>query len=411
MRERLEIVKIAYIMNSYPMTSTTFIRREIIALEQRGIEVLRIALRTWDGKLVEPADNAEHERTRYVLHDGPVVLLFAAIRMLVARPSRFTRALVLACRMSRRADRPLLVHLVYLAEACRIEPWLRQSGIQHVHAHFGTNAAEVAMLLHLLGGPQWSFSVHGPEEFDKAPLIGLAEKVRRCAFVVAISSYGRSQLYRQVSHQYWPKVHVVHCGLDQQFFAPTASPDHAPPRLVCVGRLCEQKGQILLIKAAHHLAMQGVSFELVLAGDGEMRGEVETLILNHGLQANVRITGWISSDDVRNEIMAARALVLPSFAEGLPVVIMEAMALRRPVISTYIAGIPELVRAGVDGWLIPAGDVKALSDAMIECLNSSADKLRHMGEAACQRVLKRHSVAVQAEKLEKLFGEALGTAS
>ena len=153
-----------------------------------------------------------------------LVLLLAALRMLFARPSRFMRALVLACRMGRRADRPLSVHLVYLAEACRIEPWLRKAGIQHVHAHFGTNSAEVAMLVHVLGGPQWSFTVHGPEEFDKAPLIGLAEKVRRCAFVVAVSSYGRSQLYSVVEYGHWPKVHVVHCGLDHGFYCRAREP-------------------------------------------------------------------------------------------------------------------------------------------------------------------------------------------
>ena len=135
----------------------------------------------------------------------------------------------------------------------------------------------------------------------------------------------------------------------------------AARRLVCVGRLCEQKGQLLLVEAAHRLTAQGVDFELVLAGDGEMRGAIEALITHHNLQGRVRITGWISGEQVRNEILAARALVLPSFAEGLPVVIMEAMALRRPVISTFVAGIPELVRPGEHGWLVPAGDVEALA--------------------------------------------------
>src|SRR5262249_42760024 len=157
---------------------------------------------------------------------------------------------------SRRAERPLLVHLVYVMEACRIEPWLRAADIQHVHAHFGTNSAEVAMLVHTLGGPNWSFTVHGPEEFDKAFSIALAEKVRACAFVVAISSYGRSQLYRLINHQDWSKVQVVHCGIDSAFSAVPVSPMPAAPRLICVGRLCEQKGQLLLIEAAQRLSTQ-----------------------------------------------------------------------------------------------------------------------------------------------------------
>jgi glycosyltransferase involved in cell wall biosynthesis len=396
-------VKIAYIMNSYPMTSTTFIRREILALERQGVDVLRVALRTWDGDLVEKDDKTEHERTHYVLHDGAAVLLLAALHALFATPSRFARAFVLACKMGWRADRPLLVHLVYLAEACRIEPWLRKAEIQHVHAHFGTNTAEVAMLVHVLGGPQWSFTVHGPEEFDKAPLIGLAEKLCRCAFVVAVSSYGRSQLYRRVGHEHWPKVQVVHCGLDHNFYAASASPPSSARRFVCVGRLCEQKGQFLLIEAARCLAAGGTDFELVLAGGGELRDEIEALIARYRLQGNIRITGWISSDKVREKILASLAVVLPSFAEGLPVVLMEAMALRRPVISTYIAGIPELVRDGEHGWLVPAGDVDALVGAMRACLDAPADMLTRMGEAAHKRALARHDVEKEAEKLRRLF--------
>ena len=263
------------------------------------------------------------------------------------------------------------------------------------------------MLVHALGGPDWSFTVHGPEEFDKPQFIGLGEKIRRCSFVVAISSYTRSQLYRWAEQQYWPKVQVVHCGLEAHI---SPDPQLAVPlarRLVCVGRLCEQKGQLLLVEAAHRLVAQGVDFELVLAGDGEMRGAIEALITRHNLQDSVRITGWISGEQVRDEILAARALVLPSFAEGLPVVIMEAMALRRPVISTFVAGIPELVQTGEHGWLVPAGDVEALMHAMQVCLDTPADVLNRMGEAAHERVLARHSVDPQAAQLAKLFNAAI----
>jgi colanic acid/amylovoran biosynthesis glycosyltransferase len=297
--------------------------------------------------------------------------------------------------------------LVYLAEACRIEPWLRAARVEHLHAHFGTNSAEVAMLVHELGGPPWSFTVHGPTEFAKAQFIGLAEKIRRCAFVVAISSYGRGQLYRFVEHQQWPKIKVVHCGLEPVLYAVGASLAPAARRLVCVGRLCEQKGQLLLVEAAQLLAAQGVDFELVLVGDGEMRPDIEALIVRQQLQSIVRITGRISSEQVRDEMLAGRALVLPSFAEGLPMVIMEAMALRRPVISTFVAGIPELVHPGENGWLVPAGDVKALARAMQASLDAPVDKLRRMGEAAHERVLARHNVETQAAKLANLFRDAV----
>jgi glycosyltransferase involved in cell wall biosynthesis len=160
---------------------------------------------------------------------------------------------------------------------------------------------------------------------------------------------------------------------------------------------------LLLIDAARQLSERGTKFELVLAGDGEMRGELETLIARYKLQKTVRITGWISSDEVRDEILAARALVLPSFAEGLPVVIMEAMALRRPVISTFVAGIPELVNPREHGWLVPAGDAEALSAAMQACLDASSETIAGMGEKARGRVLERHNVDREAAKLSGLF--------
>ncbi len=399
-------MRIAYLINQYPKVSHTFIRREILALERQGFEVVRIALRGWDGELVDTEDQIERKRTRYVLREGALTLLFALTCALLGRPVQFIKALVLAWRMSRRAERPLPVHLAYLMEACCIEAWLREGGIRHLHAHFGTNSAEVAMLVHILGGPRWSFTVHGPEEFDKALSIGLAQKVQHCEFVVAISSYGRSQLYRFMAWQQWHKVQVVHCGLEPPFQSVPSRPVPATRRLVCVGRLCEQKGQLLLVKAAQRLSELGVDFELVLAGDGDMRAEIEALIDHFNLRSNIRVTGWISGEQVCDEIVAARGLILPSFAEGLPVVIMEAMALRRPIISTFIAGIPELVKPGEHGWLVPAGDVEALVEAMQACLDAPTDMLTRFGEAGRKRVLARHDADIEAMKLAKLFRDA-----
>lgn len=399
-------MRIAYFINQYPKVSHSFIRREILALERQGIDVLRVALRGWDGELVDPEDVRERERTRYVLRGGVAGLVMPLLKVALVSPLRFASALRTAMAMGLRADRPWPYHLVYLAEACRMLPWLREHGARHVHAHFGTNSAEVVMLASLLGGPAYSFTVHGPEEFDKPEFIGLGEKIRRSSFVVAISSYGRSQLYRWVDHAHWRKVQVIHCGLERAFHEVSPVPIPAAPRLVCVGRLCEQKGQLLLVQAASRLAQEGKSFELVLAGDGEMRAEIEALIHRHGLQSRVRITGWISSEQVRAELLAARALVLPSFAEGLPVVIMEAMALRRPVLTTYVAGIPELVRPGENGWLFPAGDVGMLAEAMADCLAKDVDSLQLMGEMAYTRVLERHDIDAEAAKLASLFAES-----
>jgi len=196
---------------------------------------------------------------------------------------------------------------------------------------------------------------------------------------------------------------VVHCGLDATFLADAITPVPDVPRLVCVGRLSGQKGQLLLIEAAARLQREGLAFELVLAGDGEMRPQIEQYIAKEGLGQHVRITGWISGAQVKQELLAARALVLPSFAEGLPVVIMEAMALGRPVISTYIAGIPELVLDGQCGWLTPAGDVAALATAMRSCLACDTATLQAMGQQARERAAARHDIRTEAAKLAGLF--------
>lgn len=394
---------IAYVVNQYPKVSHSFIRREIQALERQGFQVMRIALRGWDAVLVDDEDKAEQAATRYILKQGPGALLAAVMAAFLVSPAGFLSAFRLALTMGWRADRSMFHHLAYLAEACRMLPWLRQSGVRHVHAHFGTNSTAVAMLAHVLGGPPYSFTVHGPEEFDKPQFIALDQKIHRAAFVVAISSFGRSQLFRWVGHEHWPKIEVVHCGLEQSFHAVQPVPVPDLPRLVCVGRLCEQKGQLLLIEALARLAGKGVELELVLAGDGEMRPEVEALVARHGLGSRVRITGWIAAGQVRDEILNARGLVLPSFAEGLPVVIMEAMALRRPVLTTYVAGIPELVRDGQEGWLFPAGSVGELAAALESFLVCPAEALARMGEAGYQRVMARHDIDIEAAKLAELF--------
>jgi glycosyltransferase involved in cell wall biosynthesis len=282
-----------------------------------------------------------------------------------------------------------------------------QGGADQLHAHFGTNAAEVAMLAGVLGGPPFSFTVHGPEEFDKPQFLGLAEKMRRANAVFAISAYGRSQLWRWAALADWPKVRVVHCGLEADFFGDAAVPPSSAARLVCVGRLCEQKGQLLLVEAAALLAAEGLDFEVVLAGDGEMRPDIEAAIERLGLAAKVRITGWISSAQVRKELAAARAMVLPSFAEGLPVVIMEALAVGRPVLSTYVAGIPELVRDGVEGWLFEAGSTAAAARAMRACLAATPEALAAMGQAGRERVLARHQIDTEAARLLAAWREAL----
>jgi len=408
---RSAVAKVAYLVNQYPKVSHSFIRREILALEAAGLQVERYALRGWDGELADPLDVIERRRTRYLLRDAKAAMLVAMAHAAWRSPSRWTRALGLAVSLSRRGARPWPLHLVYFAEACLLWQWLRLSGAAHLHAHFGTNPAEVAMLVTALGGPGYSFTVHGPEEFDQPAALKLGRKIEQSRFVVAISSFGRSQLFRWLDNRYWDKVKIVHCGLDSGFATATAGTKtpstSARPRFVCVGRLCEQKGQLLLVEAASRLRQRGHDFDLVLAGDGEMRSVIEQRIQALDLGSTVRITGWISGDEVREQILASRALVLPSFAEGLPVVLMEAMALARPVVTTYVAGIPELVRDGIDGWLVPAGDIDALVAALETCLACPPQRLVQMGEQAHSRAMERHDITVEAAKLAACFAEAV----
>jgi colanic acid/amylovoran biosynthesis glycosyltransferase len=393
-------MKVAYLVNQYPHVSHSFIRREIAGLEACGVAVERFSVRS-SGAVADPADRAEQARTHVLLACGVRGLVLALVVTALTRPFHWVGALALAVRMG-RAGRGVLRHVVYLAEACVLLRLLRRTGATHLHAHFGTNPAAVALLTNALGGPPYSFTVHGPEEFDRPDALSLGLKIERAAFVVAVGDFGRSQLYRWCGHRHWPKVNVVRCGVDEAFLAAGPQPVPDTNRLVCVGRLAEQKGQLLLLEALGRLAADGVPFEMVLAGDGPMRGVIEERIAGLGLGGRVRITGWLSNEAVRGELLAARALVLPSFAEGLPVVLMEALALGRPVVTTYVAGIPELVTGG-NGWLVPAGSAVALADALRRLLRTPTDQLERMGKDGAGRAAAQHDAAREAAKLAGLF--------
>ena len=303
--------------------------------------------------------------------------------------------------MSRRSVRPWPWHLVWFAEACLLSDWMEAEGIGHLHAHFGTNSADVAHLAGLLGGTSYSFTLHGPDEFDSATAMNFPRKVGGALFVATISSYTRAQTMRHVPPEDWPKLAVVHCGLDGAFFTDTPVPLPEKPVLLCIGRLSAQKGHLILLEAFAALGRRDV--RLVLAGDGELRAPVETRIRDLGLEDRVQITGWIGSDEVRRLITEATLVVQPSLMEGLPVVLMEAQAQGRPVISTYVAGIPELVQEGRTGWLVPAGDSPALSHALAEALGTPLARLQEMGLAGAARVRERHDIDTETDKLAALF--------
>lgn len=397
-------MKIGYILNTYPAPSHSFIRREIRALERRGVAVQRFAMRPFDGALPDPTDREEAAATDHVLSHGFGAMLWAVFLVGLRAPLRIYRALGLALLAARKSEAGLVKHLIYFFEAAYVARRVVELNVDRLHAHFGTNAATVAMLVAEMTGKPFSFTVHGPEEFDKPAAIALPMKIRRADFVVAISSYGRSQLCRQVEYRHWARIKVVHCGVEPGHYD-TARPlsSTRPVTLVNVGRFSEQKGQMLLIEAMAEVQRRGVEVRLELVGDGELRRTLERAIAQAGLGHCVTLTGWLDEAGVRRAIEAAHALVLPSFAEGLPMVVMEALVAARPVIATWVAGIPELMQDQRTGWLVPPGDALALAEAITDLATSTDEKLRRMGTTGRARVLMRHNIDVEAGKLAALF--------
>lgn len=400
--------RVAYIVNQYPSVSHTFIRREIEALERCGTVVVRLSIRGWELPLVDGDDLNERQLTRYVLKGGAMPLLSSFLRIGLLRPRLMLGSFTLAFQRWKDSDRPLLVHLAYVIEACRVVQLLEADSVQHLHAHFCTNSAEVAMQCHQLGGPPYSFTAHGSDLMDKPTLMGLDLKISRAKFAVAVCSYGLSQIYRWIPHSDWKKVKVVRCGLEPGYGAIQFDRALETKNLVCVGRLSKEKGQLLLLEAIHLLKLNGHLIHLTLVGDGPMREELEELCKSYNLTESVEFTGWQDAEGVKRWILQSHALVLPSLSEGLPVVIMEAMALRRLVIAPYLAGIPELVSHRENGWLFPAGDIVSLAKAIELLMNTPQSQLSKMEDNAHLTVWKKHNLDLSTNNLLELFRENQG---
>jgi colanic acid/amylovoran biosynthesis glycosyltransferase len=401
-------MRIAYLTTTYPAVSHTFIRRELREIERRGHEVLRLAIRKSGAPLVDPIDMEESAKTNYCVSYPLVFHLMAACSAFFSHPLKFLDAFFLTLALGSRGEKGLLKHLAYLAEACTFFAIMRKHSIQHVHAHFGTNVATIARLIARIGGPTYSFTVHGPAEFDSPAGIDLAGKVADAAFVVAISDFCSAQLRRWCAIPDWSKIKIVHCTVGGDFFDSATRVNPESRSFSCVGRLSPQKGQLVLVEAFSRIIKAGLDARLVFVGDGELRKEIEGKIASEGIGDRVLITGYVSEADVRKHISESRALVIPSFAEGLPMVIMEAFAIGRPVISTYVAGIPELVRPGENGWLVPAANTELLSAAMAESLRLPASRMDEMATNGRELTRLRHSTVTEGQRLEELFLERLG---
>ena len=370
--------------------------------------ITRYAVRRWDGELVDPRDIEEACRVSYLLDGNLPGVLTALVREAATNPVRFFRALSMLGGLSRSSDG--LRAAAYLAEACVLKQRCKADGISHLHAHFGTNSAAVAMLSKVLGGPGYSFTAHGPDEFSIAQNQRYDMKLAHAEFAVAISHFARMQLIRWGGPQHRHKIRVARCGLELAEFTPSPVPRDAN-ELVCVGRLCPQKGQTLIPEAIAPIVRDYPDLKVVLIGDGESRAEIEAEIARLGIADNIELTGWMANRDVIDRLKDARALLLPSFAEGLPIVIMEAMALGRPVISTFIAGIPELLDSRT-GWIVPASSTEDLRAAITSVMDSSPNELTAKGREGRRRIEERHDVDALAATLDELFRDAAeGTAT
>lgn len=397
-------MKIGYLMNTYPITSTTFIRREMESLEKMGLNIKKYAVRNWGETLVDPLDIADQARTHYLLSGNVINLLISFFVVMLTNPVGFIKGVALWLKVFKNAGHLSVKQFAYLLQATYFYRLSKQDQLEHVHVHFSTNATTVAMIAKVMGGVSYSFMAHGPDEFVDPTAASMHLKVKHAAFVAAISNYCRVQLVRFSSYEYWDKIIIVHCGLHVDEFEPNYHVDEHNQSLICVGRLCPQKAQLLFPPAVAKIKDEFPNLHLNLIGDGESRQALEEAIEQHNVGHMITLHGWKANTEVREMVKQNRALLLPSFAEGLPVVIMEAFALGRPVISTFIAGIPELVDNKC-GWIIPAGSVEHIADAMRSALQASPLKLAEKGQEGRRRIEVEHNLATIAPILHDAFAK------
>jgi len=400
-------VKVLYLINTFPSVSLTFIRREILALEKLGVEVTRVSVRSTTSPLFDPADVEDAHRTTVLLQRGMLGLLPDTITALLRHPRRFFATLGTALRLARASETGLVRHLAYFAEACMVARMAARLGVAHLHAHFSTNATAVALLAHELGGPTFSFTHHNLEDDAQGRRLKIAEKIAAARFTVAVSEFGRKQLMHLSDPAHHARIHVVHCGLDPAFFEDPVSPPPDVSDLLFIGRLCKEKQPLFLVDAAARLAAEGVPFRIRVAGSGELEADMIARIASHGIHDHFVMLGSVDGATVRRELEACRALLLPSRSEGLPLVVMEALARQRPVLSTFVAGIPELVRDGQEGWLVAPDDVEGLKNAMKTALQAPPAELLRLGQSGVTRVHQRHHVDDSARMLRSLFEDQL----
>ncbi len=394
--------RVAYLTGEYPAVSHTFILREVEALRALGRDVITCSVRRTGAEHHRgPAEKHAVETTFYVLNaaKNPVTAFKAKLEALKT-PGRFFSALRLAWSTRAPGAMAALYQLFYFIEAMVLARHLKAQGVTHLHNHFGNSSCSVAMLTSEISGIPFSYTMHGPAIFFEPRIWRIDEKIARAKFVACISHFCRSQGMIFAAPEHWHKMRIVHCGITPENYG-ASEPEPAQKRIIFVGRLAAVKGVLVLIEAFARIREAHPDAQLTLVGDGTERAAIEAHVAWLGCTDAVRFAGYLSQDEVARELAKADIFALPSFAEGVPVVLMEAMASQLPVIATRIAGISELVEDGVSGWTVPPGDITGFADAL-KALLDNPDLRARMGQVGRARVKAEFNIASEAAWLDQL---------
>jgi colanic acid/amylovoran biosynthesis glycosyltransferase len=402
--------RIGYLLSRYPAVSHTFFFQEIVGLRALGMDIQAASINRADRALEKmPAAEAAESRDTYYIKGTPLGQIVATlVKVALTKPGVVWRGLRFAFGLQRFDLFRTGYAMFYLAEALLVGDWMRRKGIDHLHVHFCGPVATVGMLAGAAWQVPFSMTAHGPDEFFDQQDGFLPKKVETASFVICISDFARSQMMRILVPEQWGKLRVVRLGVRAELAEGAAKRENASGELevLCVGRLIPAKGQHVLLEAFARLRAEGLPLKLRYVGDGADRKSLEEFAKTAGLGASVIFEGALNHDRALGFVARADMFVLPSFAEGIPVALMEAMALGVPVISTFVAGIPELIRHERDGILVPAGSVDALADAMAMLAKDAALRERFAGSAR-EQVLTRYNLERNLGVLRETFAECL----
>jgi colanic acid/amylovoran biosynthesis glycosyltransferase len=393
-------VRLAYLLSRYPAVSHTFLLNEVRTLRNLNFEIATASINSCDPLLSDlgGVERTEEQATFYVKNAGVRRALWAFADTVVRRPLGLLRGLFFVIGLGGAG-----IRYFYLIEALMVGQWMRKQGLSHLHAHFGGAVSTVAMIAARTFPVNVSYTIHGPDEFYDVQRYYLAKKIETASFVFCIGTFARSQLMMLSSVNQWNKLLVSPLGVDPVKFTPRRHrKTSGPVEIVSVGRLVSAKGQHVLLAAFRRLVQAGHDVRLRLIGDGPGRSSLETAAASDELQDLVAFEGAVGPDRVRCILENADIFALSSFAEGIPVALMEAMAMELPCVSTSIAGIPELIRSEMDGILVPPADEDQLAAALARLIEDP-DLREQLGRAGRRRVEKDFHLRRNVEKLAEMF--------